>query len=151
MKLRKVINIGLVLLSMLSIYLFSSENAPASTSTSKKVVKEVVSIVVKDEKKVDKIVDKDIKYFRKLAHLIEYFILGLLLINVWADGKSDINYKYIILAVLIAFIYAASDEYHQTKILGRSGQFTDCLIDTFGSFLGALFYYIIFKVFRKKV
>lgn len=147
---RKIFNIFLVLMSMLTIFLFSSENATSSTKTSKSVAKEVIRIVIKDEKKVDKIVDKDFKVVRKLAHLTEYFLLGFLLINVWADGKKDIGVKYIVVAVLIACLYAGSDEYHQTLVAGRAGQIADVGIDTFGAFLGSLVYYMLFKIFRNR-
>ena len=98
---KKLFNLFLVLMSMLTIFLFSSENATSSTKTSKGVAKEVVSMVVKDEKKVEKIVDRDFVVVRKIAHLTEYFLLGFLLINLWADGKKDISYKYIIIATAI--------------------------------------------------
>lgn len=147
---RKVFNVILVLVSMFSIFMFSSENASSSTKTSQSVAKEVVSIVIKDEVKVNKIVNKDFVIYRKLAHLTEFFILGFLLVNVWADGKSNITFKYILVAVLIALIYAVSDEVHQTLIPGRAGRVMDVVIDTFGALLGSLTYYGIFKFFRKK-
>ena len=147
---RKIFNIFLVLMSMLTIFLFSSENATSSTKTSKSVAKEVISVVIKDKKKVDKIVDKDFKVIRKMAHLTEYFLLGFLLINVWADGKKDITVKYIVVAVLIAALYAGSDEYHQTLVAGRAGQIVDVGIDTFGAMLGSIFYYMLFKIYKNK-
>lgn len=147
---KKLFNLFLVLLSMLTIFLFSSENAASSTKTSKGVAKEVVSIVVKDEKKVEKIVDRDFVVVRKIAHLTEYFLLGFLLINLWASDKKDINYKYVIVAIVIACLYAGSDEYHQTLIDGRSGEIKDVIIDTTGASLGSLTYYGMFKIFKKR-
>lgn len=147
---RKVFNIFLVLMSMFTIFMFSSENADKSTKTSKSVAKEVVSVVVKDEKKVNKIVDEDFVIFRKVAHLTEFFLLGFLLINVWADGKKDIGIKYIIVAILIACLYAVSDEYHQTMIPGRSGEVKDVIIDTTGASMGTITYYEMFKMFKKR-
>lgn len=147
---KNLFNLFLVLLSMLTIFLFSSENAASSTKTSKGVAKEVVSIVVKDEKKVEKIVDRDFVVVRKIAHLTEYFLLGFLLINLWASNKKVINYKYVIVAIVIACLYAASDEYHQTLIAGRSGEIKDVIIDTVGASLGSITYYGMFKLFRKR-
>ena len=147
---KKLFNLFLVFMSMLTIFLFSSENAASSTKTSKGVAKEVVSIVVKDEKKVERIVDRDFVLVRKIAHLTEYFLLGFLLINLWASDKKDINYKYIIVAIIIACLYAASDEYHQTLIAGRSGELKDVIIDTVGASLGSVTYYGMFKIFRKR-
>ena len=147
---KRIFNIFLVVMSMFTIFLFSSENSDNSTKTSKSVAKEVVSVVVKDEKKVEKIVDKDFVIFRKIAHLTEFFLLGFLLVNVWADGKKDTSLKYVVVAVLISCLYAGSDEYHQTMIPGRSGEVKDVLIDTVGASLGSLGYYGMFKFFRKK-
>ena len=41
-------------------------------------------------------------------------------------------------AVFIGFLYASTDEFHQTFVPGRSGEIRDILIDTFGVLLGAL-------------
>ncbi len=150
MTIRRIFNIFLVVMSMFTIFMFSSENSDNSTKTSKSVAKEVVSVVVKDEKKVQRIVDKDFVVFRKIAHLTEYLLLGFLLINVWADGKKDITLKYVVVAILIALLYAVSDEYHQTLIPGRSGKVKDVLIDTAGASVGAFAYYGMFKFFRRK-
>ena len=69
----------------------------------------------------------------------------------------DIGYilkgtKLFIFALSICFIYACTDEYHQTFVSGRTGQFTDSLIDTFGGTLGCLFYNSILKInyFKEK-
>lgn len=41
-------------------------------------------------------------------------------------------------ALFIGFLYACTDEFHQTFVPGRSGELRDILIDTFGVLLGAL-------------
>ena len=43
----------------------------------------------------------------------------------------------------ICFIYSLTDEYHQLFINGRTGQFSDCLIDTLGAIIGMIILYII--------
>lgn len=40
--------------------------------------------------------------------------------------------------VFFTLIYAASDEWHQTFVFGRSGTVMDVFIDSVGSLLGAL-------------
>ena len=147
---RKMFNIFLVIMSMLTIFLFSTENADNSTKTSKSFTKEVISLVIKDEKKVDKIVEEDFVIVRKMAHLTEFFLLGFLLLNFWADGLKSISMKYLIVAIVISCLYAMSDEYHQTTIPGRSGEVKDVLIDTTGASFGAFTYYGMFKMFRHK-
>ena len=75
-------------------------------------------------------------FLRKLAHISEYTILTLLLINALKEQGLS-RKKILLLAISLAFFYAISDEYHQTFILGRNGTFRDVLIDSSGIFLAA--------------
>lgn len=145
----KTFNIILVLISMLTIFMFSSETAPSSTKTSKDVTKSVVSIVVKDDEKTDKIVDKSWLMMRKFAHFIEYFILGLLMINVLKDYKN-MNYKVVLFSIFLVLIYSISDEMHQIFISGRSGEIRDVCIDTVGACAGIMFYYLLYLYYKKR-
>jgi len=72
---------------------------------------------------------------RKIAHLIEYAILYLLLIRSFNPKQKKIKLK----AFVIAFLYACLDEYHQSFILGRSGCLKDVLIDLLGITSAVLF------------
>ena len=67
---------------------------------------------------------------RKLAHLVEYAILGLLLARALPAAAA--------LAVGVA--YAATDEFHQTFVEGRSGTIVDVGVDAVGVALGLLVY-----------
>lgn len=85
---------------------------------------------------------------RKCAHMTEYAILALLVlasIAVWR-GRSAV--KHYGLALLTAFLYACTDEFHQLFISGRAGRFTDVLIDTTGAFLGLFLVYLIVRWVR---
>lgn len=73
---------------------------------------------------------------RKLAHISEYFILTLLLINALKQYRLS-KRKIIIISFLLAFFYACSDEYHQTFIIAREGAIRDVLIDSVGIFLSS--------------
>jgi VanZ family protein len=73
---------------------------------------------------------------RKLAHITEYAILTLLLIKALGNYQLT-NRKILITAVFLAVLYAFSDEYHQTFILGREGTVRDVLIDSIGIGLAA--------------
>lgn len=75
---------------------------------------------------------------RKSAHAIEYFILGILIINLLY--VYNINNKIILLSLFVCFIYACSDEVHQLFIIGRSCQLIDILLDSLGGFLGIFSY-----------
>lgn len=82
---------------------------------------------------------------RKGAHFTEYFILYMLLYNAL---KENFNFKRALLFSIIGvFLYASSDEYHQSFVPGRGPSFRDVLVDTSGGMLGLVTVYIsvIFK------
>lgn len=66
--------------------------------------------------------------FRKAAHFIEYFVLTYLSFR--AFGKN--NLRTLADAMLFSVIYAFSDEYHQSFILGREASLKDIGIDSLG-------------------
>lgn len=84
---------------------------------------------------------------RKIAHMSEYAILLLLL---YFGITKIYTYKYsLFISLFITFIYACSDEIHQLFIPGRSGQFTDVLIDTSGALIMLLIIYN-YKLTKRK-
>jgi len=86
---------------------------------------------------------------RKNAHFIAYLILGLLQVNaLYLNGKR--GGKAFILALLISLLYAASDEFHQTFVPGRSGELRDVMIDTAGALTGIGTYMLIRMKWRKE-
>lgn len=88
-------------------------------------------------------IDKETLTFliRKLAHMSEYAILALF--TYYALIKIAFNKRIIFqITFLISFLYACSDEFHQLFISGRSGQFTDVLIDSTGCLIMLLFLYL---------
>ena len=64
---------------------------------------------------------------RKLAHLTEYAILGLLLARAARRPGA---------ALALAAGYAVTDEVHQTFVEGRHGAPLDVAIDTLGALVG---------------
>lgn len=75
---------------------------------------------------------------RKLAHFSEYFILSSLVFRGFHYGSGISRKKSLIMAFLISFIYAASDEFHQTFIFDREGRARDVFIDTAGNLVSVL-------------
>ena len=72
---------------------------------------------------------------RKNAHFFGYMVLGLLTAN--ALRKSGgLSYNRAFLALGFCVVYAASDEFHQLFIPGRSGEARDVLIDSAGATVG---------------
>lgn len=71
---------------------------------------------------------------RKIFHMGEFAGLAFLLIRAF---RQDLDFKKAVaLGCVMSFIYAASDEYHQSFVFGRVGAISDVLIDTVG-ILGA--------------
>lgn len=82
---------------------------------------------------------------RKVAHMVEYGVLALLLRRA-IQGSTSWDEKRIWRWALIgAILYAASDEFHQHFIEGRVGSPVDVLVDA----LGALAAWALDKRFRK--
>lgn len=88
--------------------------------------------------------------FRKLAHVVTYFVLGVLSINALYVTKKPTSrrefYYLSLLSFCFCIIYSISDEFHQTFIPGRSGEARDVMIDSIGAFAG-IFIYMILKHF----
>jgi VanZ family protein len=79
---------------------------------------------------------------RKCAHLAEYAVLALLLWRALhkAPGLDAPRWRWpeAGLALALAALYAASDEFHQTFVPSRQGCVSDVLLDTAGGALGLM-------------
>jgi VanZ family protein len=72
---------------------------------------------------------------RKVAHFAEYALLCFLL---WRPFRTVTTPgRAVLLALLVASAYAATDEWHQTFVEGRHGTPVDWLIDSAGAALVA--------------
>lgn len=82
---------------------------------------------------------------RKGSHLTEYAILGGLAWRALRQprkedqhNKRPWNRKHALAAVAIATLFALSDEWHQSTVPTRQGQFSDVLIDAAGASAGLM-------------
>lgn len=120
------------------IFYFSHQPATESSKLSGSLT-DVVVIVI--ETLVPFItIDSELLHFfiRKGAHFTVYLLLGVTLIracSIYFPWKRSWLY-----ALIIACLYAISDEVHQLFIPGRSGEVGDVLIDSFGALFGMLVY-----------
>ncbi len=136
----KIINIVLLVICMISIFFFSSEDRKTSTIRSIDTTKRVVSVVSSENKTESEVNSFAIKNFvkvRKSAHFIEYLCLGILVINVIKDYKK-INISLLIVGIVFCVLYAVSDEVHQIYVPGRSCEIRDICIDSIGSIIGSV-------------
>ncbi len=81
-------------------------------------------------------------FVRKTGHLAEYGILSILICRALAKRVAPGSLPLVALgqAVLIAAVYAAFDEWHQSRTAERFGSALDVGIDTVGAVLGAAFF-----------
>ena len=72
----------------------------------------------------------------KALHTLEYFGLALLVCRAFL-GHGVARAKSMLAAVVIASLYAMSDEWHQSFVPMRTSDVLDWMADTVGSMLGA--------------
>jgi len=74
---------------------------------------------------------------RKLAHVVEYLILGFLLFRAFR-GRSSAwwSWRWFFLATIVVLLWAASDEFHQSFVSTRTASIVDVGIDIVGGILG---------------
>jgi VanZ family protein len=91
-------------------------------------------------------------FFRKLAHMSIYFILSINVMVVLFTFDMHMISR-MLLSLIICFLYACTDEFHQFFVDGRGASFIDCLIDTsgafFGLFAGLIVYCICYTIMTK--
>ncbi len=75
----------------------------------------------------------------KVFHIIEYFPLGYLAARAFACTENVNKTQLFILLCSFgcSFIYACSDEWHQSFVIGRTASFLDVCADSIGALLGA--------------
>ena len=126
---------------MAQIFCFSMETAERSDATSRKYAERVISVLHPDydrypEERQQTLLNEVQHVVRKLAHFTEYTALGLLMrlcLMSWF-GRRRTGFA----AWAGGTFYACTDELHQLMTDGRSGQWTDVLIDSSGVLTGVL-------------
>ena len=76
-------------------------------------------------------------FVRKAAHVTEYAILAALLVRAFSASQRRLLALHVILAVGVAAVCAAIDEFHQSFVTSRTGAVGDVMIDITGAMLGA--------------
>ena len=134
------------------IFKFSSEQSEQSDKSSGRIVDTIVENHPKMKKLSQK--EKEIKKqeivfpVRKMAHFSVYTCLGILLYLFMKTFEIS-NRKKVLISIVLAFLYACSDEIHQLFVGGRSGEFRDVLIDSCGAGFGIFVVWIICEIYKK--
>lgn len=71
---------------------------------------------------------------RKLAHMLEFGLLATLCFLFLLTWRGKLLWRYAV-ALGVALVYAAADEFHQLFRDGRGGLLSDVLIDFLGAFI----------------
>ena len=135
---------------MITVFRFSNQGGTESSSTSAKVTKVIVDVVVNDKKEENKvqIANKIEKVVRKFAHYTIYTIGGVLIMN-YAYTTDKTKKQQTFGSLLFGAFYAATDEVHQYFVPGRSARVFDVGIDTLGVITGIGMYLLVSCVVRK--
>lgn len=142
-----IISFGVVIVWMIVIFLFSNMNTVSSNGASKGMINIMVDVGVRiadgigvldsvpnEQERLEFINDLN-RPMRKVMHFMVYLVLAVLILYTLKNRR--VKNKGII-TLVICILYAMTDEYHQTFIRGRTGQFMDVLIDTLGASIGIL-------------
>ena len=82
-------------------------------------------------------------YVRKTAHVIEYAILGVLLMRALAAGVKMVAPGDVVVALVVALLCAGTDEFHQSLVRSRTGSPFDVMLDLAGAYLGVITYLLV--------
>ena len=123
----------LCIIWMLVIFWFSAQVADDSQEMSDFFVHLLDAVFSLDIMRNEIIRDMTSFLVRKAAHMSEYAVLAILFGLTIREYKKE---PWLLLARAAPAAYAATDEFHQLFVPGRSGQLKDVLIDTAGGALG---------------
>lgn len=150
---KKIILWIAVIALSLTIFDFSAKPATESAGMSSQMAEKVVELVEKvvdiDDSQREGVLYTIHLLIRKGAHFLEFALLSIL---VFFLAKSYNLSKKISMIIALGYClaFAASDEFHQLFVSGRSGQISDVLLDFCGAVFGSLICYLVMKIGEKK-
>lgn len=141
---KKIVKSVALVLWLILIYSFSSQNGTQSSGLSNGLLTYIGSLL--KVANIDSFVSNFSFLIRKTAHFTEYFILYFLTYECF---KEYTNKNILIISFAFCVLCAGFDEFHQLFVSGRCGQVKDVLIDSFGSLTCCLIRYLTVKYGRK--
>lgn len=144
--------IAVIALSLI-IFDFSAKPAAESAGISSQIAEKAVEFIEKvvniDNSQREGVMYTTHLLIRKGAHFFEFALLSVLVFFLAKSYKLSKKIS-IIIALGYCLAFAASDEFHQLFVSGRSGQISDVLLDFCGALFGALVCYLIVKIRKKE-
>ena len=132
----------LVILWMGIIFFLSAQTAAESSGLSGQTIRTLIPIFMPEFIDISQVQQNEIvanlqHLVRKIAHILIYFILGILCMCTLISHELKLKVK-VYAALVICTVYAATDELHQLFVDGRGFQFSDIFLDFCGALLGVL-------------
>lgn len=123
----------------------------ASKNTEKVPVQNSTDGAGRTEKRViDRaVIEKVNLSVRKFAHMGEFLVFEILLMVALLNSGLSMT-RAICISLAICFLYACTDEYHQTFVDGRTGQLEDVMIDGLGGVVGSGLCYMCYSMAHRK-
>ena len=163
-KILKIISTIFVLVWMITVFIFSSQDGTQTLNTSGAFIQVIDSTLNNVESnntnKTDTVNTQDNNnkkynysqelqtFVRKNAHYFLYTVGGIIL-SVFFYAFLKNNKKIYIFAILTGMLYAMSDEFHQRFVAGRTSRITDIGIDTLGVITGTILVMIFINILKK--
>lgn len=141
----RVIFLTLLIATLIIIFGFSAQNGETSGNISRKIAQIIVDIFKPNVDNITTTINQTERIIRKLAHFGIYTSVGIWTMSLMTTFKIKEKNK-LILTSITGFIYACTDEFHQSFINGRMASFTDVIIDTLGVIFGILIVMVIIKI-----
>lgn len=150
MNIRRKVFLILMILWMILIFSFSARPAEVSSEDSRQAGLLIGEIFVPGfedwtEEEQAAFAEKVDHPVRKTAHAAEYAVLGLLVAGAYKEGGKkggkhvgEKRGRETFVPWIITTAYAATDEFHQLLVPGRSGQLSDVILDSAGALAGLL-------------
>jgi VanZ family protein len=84
----------------------------------------------------------------RVAHTVEYSVLGVLLIRAYAYKRARMGVFTILFLSIFILSFGLLDEWHQSFVPGRHAQLIDAIFDTICGTSGMFVYYIAIRFLR---
>ncbi|MGR6836708.1 VanZ family protein [Syntrophomonas erecta] len=138
-----------VILWMGSIFFLSAQTAAKSSGLSGKTIHTLIPIFMPEFIDMSQVQQNEIvsslqHLVRDIAHILIYFMLGILCMCTLISYELKLKVKVFTVLVICA-VYAATDELHQLFVDGRGFQFSDICLDFCGALLGVLMVTLVFN------
>lgn len=169
---QKILASILVLMWMITVFIFSSQDGVDTLNTSGAVISVIESTTNNNDSNVvsnnldktdnkNSLENKKYKYtysnkiqriVRKNAHYFLYMVGGIFLsVFFCADSRyNNIKLKLAVYAIISGVIYACTDEFHQSFVPGRTSSLKDVFIDSLGVITGVILVFILRIILNKK-